>query len=360
MEDLKECSENLRETMKNCCPPVHLSVLMRAYRIENGREVPFERYGYSNAEDFLRDNFPELNLVKYDKGCIVHYKDDAPAVEVNVANRSHISQAAASPTITTNIFTPRWAKKKEVPLPFRVFLRRIIDMYPLGITARDFVDVFYQKSGSPLSYQLYGYPGHLSMFKDLPDVFRLEQISDGEHKLYPVEKTVTGTIPNSNLNTRAETQTSSQSSTREIGTWVPSSSTFRPSKLSLNPVRVWKTAFGTFITVELDGDVLVPTGSVACMIGLSEDDVLFRLKQQGVDVRGVKFLSNEVPEHLPLLQKLFPHKSSLLIQGEACPVVSLIPIQSCRFILKALLEEPKSIQELTKEIRALSLTLGAS
>ena len=79
--------------------------------------------------------------------------------------------------------------------------------------------------------------------------------------------------------------------------------------------------------MNLDGDFLVPTGCLASMIGLNEDDVLLRLKQHGIDVCGVKFLTNEFPEHNPLLEKLAAFKCPLLSSLDGRPLsVSTHPV----------------------------------
>jgi len=74
---------------------------------------------------------------------------------------------------------------KEVPLRFQVYLYTLISRFPSGISAKGFVQYFTGITGKPLSYNAYGYPGHVSMFRDLKDVMRVGDNAEYGLLLYP-------------------------------------------------------------------------------------------------------------------------------------------------------------------------------
>ncbi|XP_022658837.1 uncharacterized protein LOC111249339 isoform X2 [Varroa destructor] len=445
MIDLDELGAALQSLLDQYTPPVNLHVLLRGYRIHKGMEVPWESYGYSEPATFLRENFPDLLTVHESpvhKGVHLVTLKKEPQRAGRVSNSDglngtddHSGFGAGSASIvsrtslTSSIpsscpdalrqikMTKDHILKKPVPVQFQTYLTRLLKSYPTGISAKAFVEMFYMKSGAPLNYAMYGYPGHLSMFRDLDGVFRVETGTNGEHTLYPVSPF--GSLPEGSKLRETVNTPSIESSTNDADPWTPYKYIIKDSqhtnfelvkrdlsadvsystnnqepltksfdikvgrcrqqlndtqRLRSKPVNaaalqlettaavltakqsrtkapqqqppekhnslVFKetTPYGDLFIVELNRNLLVPTACLAALAGMASDQVLEELAECGLDPQDMKFLSGRVPDHKFLRVELARTNCPFIINadGSVADVISLVPIEMCSTVLRAL------------------------
>ncbi|OQR78307.1 hypothetical protein BIW11_06493 [Tropilaelaps mercedesae] len=437
MADLNEVGIILRDLLNQFSPPVNLNVLLRGYRIQEGTEVPWEKYGYSDPATFLRQNFANqltvhetseragVYLVTFNQqlGPASSAGNGAGEHPTSVGRPASVVPQTSVSTPTTNSYLDAFRRTRSttggsrslpVPVQFRTYLARLLKGYPNGISAKSFVEVFLAKSGAPLNYTMYGYPGHLSMFRDLDDVFKLETARDGSHILYPVNpfdqleaSKATGRVTSASTEDNASATNSSplhrklpadsrptagvlsvteepkRHSVKEEPTDALNGDVFRrhtacmprnstPAVVAtdrrLEPAEggtrnrntprpqqspeekygaVLKepTSYGDLFIVELGKHMLVPTACLAALADLTSDQVLEVLAEGGLDLQDIKFLSAGVPDHKALRVELARAGCPFIIKadGSIADVISLVPMEMCSVVLRALVGVPEAV-----------------
>ena len=167
-------------------------------------------------------------------------------------------------------------------------------------------------SGSPLSYEMYGYPGYLEMFKDLSDVFTIREV-DGENVLYPASEPQKLSTP-----MRSPSKTFLKPIVDDPvrkPSPIPVRAKPAPPEENLRFRDVGKVALesgGSLVYVKLNGIYYIPTPCLASLAGSPTDTILKTLEDNHIEIQGIEVLRESVQEHAKLRYEI------ALVQ---CPLV---------------------------------------
>ncbi|XP_003748313.1 uncharacterized protein LOC100899807 [Galendromus occidentalis] len=245
---------------------------------------------------------------------------------------------------------------------FKQYLGFLLSRHPSGISAGGLIAEFLRVSGSPLSYEMYGYGDHLEMFRDLTDVFTMQEIN-GENILYPPAKIEEShSIDRSPLRSYSKLA-ASLASTENVENEAPKSPGKTPQSMANNRfVDVGKVELkggGNLVYVKFNGKWYVPSPCVASLAGLQSDTILQSLKEQHIEIHDVEVLRESERDHSELRFEIALINCPLVITkaGTLIKEIPLIPWKSLGILLLAFGTERV---ELEKTLRSISESFSMS